>query len=226
MPFALLDSDSGGLGQNGGALPAINAVGADLIVVSVGWYPGITADVSVTDDSSNTYVPLTKQAASEAANQLFYVLNPTVDASVVVSVTGSDTYPSAEVLAFSGAAAAGFDQQNGAQNDAATALATGSVTPTEDNELVVCGIGHSDNSAGAVSIDGSGFTALVVAHAAGTNVGSGLARKIQTTAGAENRTWDVTNQAQLGVTIATFKAAAGAVGGHRRPARMLLGVGR
>ena len=112
------------------------------------------------------------------------------------------------VAAFSGAAAASaLDQQNGAVGTG-TSLATGSVTPSEDNELVVSGVSIADGSSGTYAVD-SGLTITdQILASAGNFEGGGLAYIIQTSAGAVNPTWSWTGSVNSAAVIATFKAAA------------------
>jgi hypothetical protein len=218
MAYALITSDSKAGTPTGVTTDGVDTTGADLIVVNVGWYSngGLNNTLAVSDSEGNTWTALTIRSTTNIACRLFYVYNPSVGAGHTFTANdgANSPYPSIEMMAFSGAAAAPFDQQNGA-TATATSIATGSITPTEDNELVVAGLAHENNSAGAVSING-GFTALKVAYVGGNSQGSGLARLIQTTATAANPTWSITTSAESAAVIASFKAASGGGGNRRR----------
>lgn len=205
MAFSLITSVTGGTNSNGATTSSVNTTGADLIIVSVGWY-GNGAAPSISDSKSNSYTGLTAKSNISIGNRLFYVENPTVGSGHTFTVSAASGYPSICVLAFSGKnASAAFDQQNGAIGSA-TSIQPGSVTPTIGNELVVCGLGHENNSGATPTING-GFTAITKGYSGGAYEGSGLAYLIQTTATAANPTWSITNSAALASTIATFKSS-------------------
>jgi hypothetical protein len=90
----------------------------------------------------------------------------------------------------------------------ATALATGSVTPSAANELVVTAEGQGAAGGSPFTIN-LGFTITdQKAQVGGQADGGGLAYLIQTTATAVNPTWTGVSNGNMVVTIATFKAAA------------------
>ena len=206
MAYALINHVEAGLGANGGTTGSIDTTGASFLVLNVSYYDPGTAP-TISDSKSNTWSALTLQS-STGSSRLYYCASPSVGTGHTFSANGTGSYPSLQVLAFSGSHGTPFDQQNGATSAGATSLATGSITPSEDNELVIAGLVHGDNTAGAVSIDG-GFTAYKNAFSSGNNMGGGIAYLIQTTATAANPSWSVTTSTQLAATIASFKAAAG-----------------
>lgn len=212
MTFALVaETFKAGSSSGPGTTSAIDTTGADLIVIATSWY-GSTANYNsntLSDSEGNTWT-LINEIEAVAGCALWYCYNPSTNASHTFSLSSAaSTFSSIGVLAFSGAAASPLDQAN--ENSAASSATVqpGSVTPTEDNELVVtC---HAQwNSGDAATIDG-GFT-IPSGHSipATTSVRTGLgdAYLIQTTASAANPTWDWTNSASGPAVIATFKAAA------------------
>lgn len=197
---------------------AIDTTGYDLIVI------GITSTVNApgtpTDSKSNTWTALTRIDGSVDA-QFWYCINPTVGSGHTFSTSTSGSYPSIFVLAISGAAAAGFDQQNGSTTTATT-IQPGSITPSEDNELIVT-LCTNDDVSNTLSING-GFTiaqqAVTVAFQA---EGGGLAYLIQTTLAAANPTWSWGGSSEaVSTVIASFKAAGAAA---TQNYLTLLGVG-
>lgn len=184
---------------------AIDTTGANLIVIGVTF--DTTAARTISDNKGNTWTPLTNTTSSSAGAQLYYAINPTVGSGHTFSNTGSSNFSSIFVEAFSGVATGGFDQQNGSTNSATT-IQPGSVTPGQDNEVVVTFLGF--NSAGTpVSING-GFTQsdTAINFSSGAHYGAGMAYLIQTTATAANPTWTRTNTQTNSTRIATFKASA------------------
>lgn len=191
---------------NGVTSGSADSTGSSDITINVAWYPG-SGDPTVSDSKGNTWTPLTAQNSSSISkNRLYYCHNPTVGSGHTFSANGTGTYPSIQVVGFSGGAASPFDVENGATANWVS-VQPGSVTPSEDNELVVTGLCHYDNSAGAVTVNG-GFTAHNMPYSSGNYMGGGIAYLIQTSATAANPTWDVTSATYLATTIATFKAAA------------------
>lgn len=180
----------------------IDTTGATIIVINAVTLGGGTP----TDSKSNTWTALTAQTAPVSTNrsQLFYAVNPTVGTAHTFSLTA--TVPALSVLAFSGVVTSlPFDVQNGAAADTVTTLSTGSVTPSEDNEVVVSGLSIGGSLASDYVID-NGFTATTyIPVVGGQHFGSGIAYKIQTTAAAVNPAWSGTS-ASFACTIASFKS--------------------
>lgn len=197
--------------ENATTTDAIDTSGSNLIVIGVGWYGGTTANVTVSDSKSNTWSGLT--AAVHAANirsRLFYSFTPTVGSGHTFTSSGSSTFAPVFVLALSGSVASPFDQENGATSSGGGNNQPGSVTPSEDNELLVTANACLEDIADMVI--NSGFTSIGWFDDVATSVGVGMAYKIQTSAGAENPTWSWTNNADSAGVIATFKAAGGGGG--------------
>lgn len=182
---------------------AINTTGADLIVIAVATFGGL---IDPSDNKSNTYTALTGQGGGGGYGvQLFYLHAPTVGSGHTFSVSAS-SFQAICVIALSGSAASPFDQESGS----AGSVQPGSITPAEDNEILITCLTTSD--AGAQTIDG-GFTTdgTYQAGSTGNNVGLAVAYLIQTTATAKNPSWDPANGPR--VAMATFKAGAGGGGG-------------
>ena len=189
-----------------GTSSSIDTTGADFIVVSLSYYhTGYTTDISLTDNKGNTWTLVTKYAGTIAANRLYYAKNPTVGSGHTFTTPAVPAYFVISILAFSGVdTTSPFDVENGATSIGATSLSTGSVTPTNDNSVVVTGFTCDNNSGVAVTID-SGFTKYSTNYSGGNNMGGGIAYLIQTTASAVNPTWNVTNFTAISAAIAVFK---------------------
>ncbi len=100
-----------------------------------------------------------------------------------------------------------LDQINGDAGVLSTTLATGPITPIQDDELIISAM---TGRAGTYSVD-SGFT--ITDQDANTNpvffapgLGGALAYKIQTTAATINATWTQTPNHAMAVIIASFRA--------------------
>lgn len=176
----------------------INTVGATLEIVLVGDYSSST----ITSSPSNTYNALTSYGSSPIAT-LNYLYSPATGASQTITVTGtSGAYPSACLVAFSGTTGSTVDQQNGATACCSASVATGSVTPTANNELVIAG-GIVVGQSSGITVGSPFSSTLTQAFNAGY-LTAAIAWVIQTTATAENPTFSY-SAAAASASIATFK---------------------
>jgi hypothetical protein len=211
MAFALVvNTGAGSTTANNVTTSAIDTTGASLIVCAVGSTHGVSANVS--DSKSNTWSSLTlRQPSSGVRHRLWYVASPVVGTGHTFTVTTSGGAPAICVTAWSGAHTSPFDVENGATTNSGTSLATGSITPSENDELVIAGISN-DTAASARTI-GSGFTITDdITYVAGQHKPSTQAYLIQTTAAAVNPTWSWTTSDRGAACIASFKIAAAATG--------------
>lgn len=194
---------------------AVDTTGANLLIVASSFY---TLDnITTTDSKGNTpYVALTAQrGATHSGTQIHYFLGGTVGSGHTFTITSD-----AQVFyglgigatAYSGAKASSpFDQQNGGGTSSGTTVQPGSITPTEDNELVFSCVANRDN-VDVISIDG-GFTLL--SHSGGTpsqTYGHGHAELIQTSAAAANPTFTCGGAAdEHSAVIASFKTVSAGI---------------
>jgi hypothetical protein len=136
---------------------------------------------------------------------LFYCKNPSVGAGHTFTWAGSGgkAFSSLRVAGFNNTnTAANADQTNGATSGGAASLATGSVTPSTNDQLVIAACAHEKASA---TIN-SGFTEIDdVAYVGGAAIGGMMAYKVQTTAAAVNPTFTIPSSGAIAVAIATFK---------------------
>lgn len=174
---------------------------AKQIQVSVGWYPGAggAPTITLTDSKSNTWLPTPMQISgdSNAANQLFYCVNPIVGTGHTFTVNTANSYASVAVVAFSGVAGKTPDQVNGA-----SVAQPGTVTPGANNAVIVSGFAFNVT---LTSID-SGFTMYSVNGVPGVNVGVAIAYLIQGLSTTENPTYSGSFTSPCS-SIASFAAA-------------------
>lgn len=180
----------------------------NLIVIGVS-YNGGGAGCTPTDSVSNAYTGLTSYPdGSFRTVRLWYKYAPTTNASHTFSCSDTGTLPTLTVAAFSGAATSPFDVENGAgAGGSETELATGSITPTQDNELIISVLSGPDDATANVNESMTKIEEVEVV--AGQHVGGRLAYKVQTTATAINVTWSWTLATRAADTVASFKADAG-----------------
>jgi hypothetical protein len=213
--IALVTSAKAGA-TNGATTSSVDTTGADFLAIALANYiPGDASGTAFSDSKSNTYSTLTTHNSSEARSRLAYKYNATVGSGHTFTYDPTaNNYSGIVAAAFSGVLTSGdpFDQQNGATTEGATSLAPGSVTPSENNELVLAAWAFRSDPGSTPSL-GGGFTLIDYQVFDGAWFACALGYLIQTTAAAANPTASWTNSVQAASSIATFKAAAGGGGG-------------
>ena len=189
----------------------VNTTGANLIVLVIADYVGFGASPTPTDNQSNTWTGLTAQTAAGSTHcRIWYVYNPTTSTTHTFTSpdTGQARYPVILMAAFSGAVASPADQQNGSTGTG-TSLATGSITPSEGEELIISGI--SFGATGGATVNESMTETNDIGYNLGVNMGGVMAYKIQTTATAINPTWTY-GSSEGAAVVASFKDTPGGLG--------------
>lgn len=205
MAYTFIGNVSANAGGSGNATTgALDTTGANLIVIGLGYWVGATSP-SVSDSKGNAWTPLTAEAGGGggAVIRLFYCLNPTVGAGHTFSSTGTNLYAGINVLAFSGGLA--YDQE-GAGGNGASPIQPGSITPTNDNELILTALTYNAITV-SPTIDG-GYTNYYGAPGGGA-VGVSFAYLIQTAKAATNPTWTWTGSTGAAVPAAFTAAPTG-----------------
>jgi hypothetical protein len=212
MSFSVVfQTSAGSADTNVVTTGAQNSTGADLIVILAGNYNGgLGSTVTLTDSKGNTWTPLTKRTGGAQDGQLFYCANPTVGTGHTFTLTsvGGSGFPFIGVLAVTGANAIPFDVENGSGGTGTSSRQPGSITPAQDNSLVVAGI-NAGAGIDPVTVDG-GFAASASGYDGANHLGGGIGYLIQTTAAAANPTWSWGGgNADTAAVIGAFKPAAG-----------------
>lgn len=210
-PALVAHTGSGG-SANGVTTGAIDTTGANLLVVNVAWYPAVTDPLTISDSKSNTWTALTQHGTGGAGattmhQRLYYCFGGTVGSGHTFTGSGTGTFPSAQVCAFSGVASSPFDVQGGNQVTSATSITIGSITPSADNAVLVTGIAYDGTATDTdVTVD-SGFTKSDTnAYSAGNFIGGAMAYKILSAATATNPVWSmVASNPSIAGTVASFK---------------------
>lgn len=188
---------------------AIDTTGANLLIIAMACDTAYST--TPTDSKGNTWTQLTSYTTAVVRVRIYYCIPTSVGTSHTFSASGSIA---GYIMgaAFSGAASSSpADQQSGA-NSIASTLQPGSITPSEDNELIFSVLGFG--AAGTpVSINSSFIELGEGDFVSGESYGCGFAYLIQTTAAAVNPTWTRTNSDHLVVTQASFKASAATANG-------------
>lgn len=220
MAYSLISSVATGGSANGVTSGSIDTSGADLIVVAASQYGNGQANATLTDSKGNTWTQLTQYHNSVpdvTRITLYYCFAPTVGSGHTFTLSRTDSYPSVAAMAFSGSITSPFGNENGDRGTAVTSVATGSITPPEDDCLVVSALGYDTPGSGATV--NSSLTGLVgTTPTTGQYQGIGMAYIVQTAAGAINPTWSWSGATYGNATVASFKAGAG--GPVAQPANM------
>lgn len=208
---ALIDSVATGGTANGATSSAINTTGANLLVVSVSWYPAGGVDVQtaqLSDSNGNTWTQLNLAgiiSSTITANRLFYCQGGTVGSGHTFTVSATNSYPSIAVMAFSNVSVSPLDVQSQGEASSTTTVQPGSITATQANAILVTSVSFEVNGTTA-SVDLSFTGAVVASPTTGNNVGGGMAYRIDTSATATNPTWTKTGgTSHMAASIAAFK---------------------
>lgn len=205
----LIDYATGGGTPNYLTTVTIDSTDADAIITGAAYYD--EADLlNCTDSQSNTYTELTNAANSLYHQQLYYTLAPTNNAALAVSFRKSTTFAATYPAGFAAAYkyVDSFDKQatNGAASG--TTLKPGSVTPANDNSLIITGLCTD----GATATIDTAFSLLgEVAYSASVNMGSHSAGLVLETAAATDPTWTQAASGPFSAAIAVFAPPGGAV---------------
>lgn len=224
MAFALISSVAAG-SPDGETFTSgsIDTTGANLLVLCVASYDA-EANPVISDSKSNTWTPRTGYENNDGGPlvKIHYAENPaSVGAGHTFTVTGALRFASVGVLAFSGAVTSSvYDGENGNAPGSVATIQPGSVTPSQDNDLLVCMVG-SDTSI-TETINSSFIKELDVNLVGGAHYGLAVAYKIQTSAGAENPTWTLGATVKAASAMAAFKAAGGGATVTRKSSGLLL----
>lgn len=209
MAFTLISNTSAGSSNTTDVTTgAIDTTGANILIAVA------TSNSVVTDSKSNTWTKLTvRNDTGGHGNEcaIYYAKNPTVGSGHTFTATGG--FPSIAVASFSGAdTTSPFDQENGTGSaGSVTSIQTGSVTPTQNNELLIAGLTFDVSNTPSIN---SSFTITnTTDYSGGNHYGVSMAYKIQTSLSAENPTWSWGAGAFVATAIATFKIPTSGGGG-------------
>ena len=194
---------------------AISTTGAALIVIAYSGGYNLNSPFTITDSASNTNYfeayPV-RSGVTIYGLSLFFIPNPTTNASHTFSVTGpASTFPSLAVACFSGVYG-GAEKVMSTYTPASNTVLPGSITPSTNNALLVTG--YSNNSGTGTNTINASFTITDTLPNAGGGGPIALAYLIQTTAAAANPTWTTTGAAvNAEGTMVSFLLSSGGGGG-------------
>lgn len=181
-----------------------DTTGCKLLTIVCSEY--LTSSSTISDSKGNTWTGRTSKNAGNIACRVYDCINPTVGSGHTFQAAGSGTFPTIIVQGFDDAVSA-FDVQNGAATaSGVTSQAPGSATPTENNEVVVTGIG-SDAVTSSFSVNGGFTISDQGTFGSGTHMGGASAYLIQTTAAAANPSWSWTPSSGAAAVSSTYKTS-------------------
>lgn len=197
----------------------INTTGATLlwVIINAAASNDPNTASTIADGQANTWIKLTSVVNSVGTSQWYAYQK----AGAALSLSATHTFhftgvfPSFEVAAFSGTLASPtspFDKQATPTSTAgATSLATGSITCSQSNSLILSGAAFHTAWTTTYAID-TGFTLLdKVNFLTGQTAGSGSAYLIQTGAASPvNPNWSGAPSGNIATTITCFKGATSA----------------
>lgn len=197
---------AGAGGPNTGVTATLDTTGANFIFVSAAYF---TAGTFV-DSGSNTWTSL-GTTGTNPTSQNFYVASPSgTGVGQTFTYSGTATYTSVCVAAFSGVLASSPFDSPGASNTATSiSLATGSVTPTLATDFMITAVA-SGGGGSPFSVDSSFIITNTIAFVASTHYAVGIAYKLSTST-AQNVTWTNNVSQVIDVGLAAFKSASGGV---------------
>lgn len=197
--------------SNGFTSSSIDTTGASLLVLVLASYQAAT-EPTISDSKSNSWSQRTAYNDGTDRIRILYVANPTVGTGHTFTVTGSATYPAIAASSWSGVKTASpYDVENGGNGTITTSAATGSVTPSEDGELLIAAVSNDQPGAPGSPTVNNSFTILdSTVNVDSQAFGLAVAYRVQATAAAINPTITWTASADYAAAIASFKQAAAA----------------
>lgn len=205
-PALIAHADGGDTGGAGfSTSSSIDTTGANLIVISASWFIGTTANVTISDSKGNTWTGLAQSTGGGTwRNQLFYCVSPTVGSGHTFTATGAGTASVITVQAWSNMSTSSpFDQQSGGANTVTSSVATGSITPSQANTVVI--VGYTTNSTVSFSSFSGGYTASDTETGNANHGGGGMGYLVLTSATAQNVTTTFSAGCTNASRIASFK---------------------
>lgn len=154
-----------------------------LLVVN---YAAAATSFAITDSNGCLWVALDDDTNASVRQAVYECTNPVASSGHTITVSTTGGLPSVFFFGTSGVRLASrVDQASTNAVSTGTSVQPGSITPGENNCLVMTCLGAY---AGAITAPGGGYTGNTVATGA-QHIGGGLSYIIQTTATATNPTW-------------------------------------
>lgn len=213
MTFSLIGSAPKQGTINGtGNTTGFDTTGAKLLTIIVCDFA--TQPVSVISDTYSNIWVQRAQALNivEGRLTLYECVNGTVGTGHQFAATGTGSAPALTVSAWGASGTPTADQTNSAftSGSSVSTQQTGSITPTQANELLVYGTGDAWGTPLTVNV---GTVLQSAGLVGGSSFAVGMAYEIQTTATTRNPTFSFVSTTQVEALIVSYIDAAGGVTG-------------
>ena len=209
MSIALV-SHTTAAGLAGGTSASINTTGANFLCVV--FVENGSSSHTVSDSKTNTWHYRTVNSSGSGPQEMIiaYAYNATVGTGHTFTLSAGDVGSAGAFMAFSGVQTTDpYDVENKAgSGSAGTSAQPGSVSPTNDNSLIISGAGLNSGG-GTISVNQSFTITDQLPFTGGNNYAVCGAYLIQTTKGAVNPTFSWSGSADWYANSAVFMAAAG-----------------
>ena len=204
--ISLVASSATVQGVNGGTSAAINTTGATFLTILVCHY-GATA-VTVASSPANTWSHGTETSHGNYKAVIYYSANATVGSSQTFSVAGTGVAATFAAIAFQGVSTSSpLDQESLSNTAVAPTIQPGTITPTQNNELVIVAMAGDLPTTGSYAINGGYSIFGSGLFINGTAVGGAGAYLIQTAKAATNPTYTITGSGgNMSAVIDSFKS--------------------
>lgn len=197
-----------GVGTSG----AIDTTGATVLVGLV-TRTNVTAS-TFSDSKSNKWALIKSEGVGSAGAAVdLYLAYPSIDGiGSGHTFTVASGFPCLYVAAFSQSQLLDIASVKSANNSSANSIQPGSMTPAQDNSVIIACMSYRDTT--TISVDG-GFTIIDQQPFLASNyIGGALAYLIQTSAAASNPTFSWTNaqnctSAQIAIALAASTGSGG-----------------
>jgi hypothetical protein len=201
--YALVASTQVPGSPNGGTSPAINTIGATLLVLlDTHLFAG---RIPPTDSLGNIWTArICYGSTGNSETCLWDATNPVVGAAQTFSTGSTGDFNSSQIMAFSGVATVSpFEASTGIAltSSTTTVQSSTSVTPTTANNLVISSVGYNASGSPVASVNGGLVITNQTPAAVGVSFGSGSAYLFQSSAVAVNPTWTISVTASNAQTL-------------------------
>lgn len=215
MAIAVVNTKAGTFGSTWGTTGTVDTSGANLLVVGINYHRSFVGATPLSDSKGNTWTLIDTSDTGLGAICRLYYCTPGGNVGTGHTFSTTTGFSNIFAIAFSGARTAStpLDQQNKGANNTAS-VATGSITPSANDCVVVTVYGGFNPGAAPTMTSGGGSFTVPTGFSIATSTSESGAESysIQTTATAANVTWTSAGSVHSSAIIASFFAPAAAWG--------------
>lgn len=200
------------------AVTASGVVATDTLIIEVGGNSGATVPTSIVDSSGNTVTAAVTYATtgSHSGVGIYFVQNASAGAHTITCTWGAANSGTIFVAEYSGLATSSvFDTASAISFAANTSIATASITPAGNGELLIFAVAQQGNAVYTYSGYTNGFVQKDALSGTGLSPQSEWAQLIQATAASINAGVTSSSTAGSAAAIAAFKPTSGASCTHQ-----------